>query len=135
MENKQKELIDDFSLFDDWEGKYSYLIDIGKNLPNMPKDEKIEENIVKGCVSQVWMILTIKDNKIHLKADSDAQIVRGLIALLIKIYDGLDICEIKNINMNDIFSQIGLDKHLSPNRRNGFFAMVEKIQNLTGGRT
>ncbi len=130
MQNKQKELIEDFSLFDDWEEKYSYLIDIGKNLPNMPESEKIEENIVKGCVSQVWMILTIKDNKIHLKADSDAQIVRGLIALLVKIYDGLDICEAKNIDMNDIFTQIGLDKHLSPNRRNGFFAMVEKIKNL-----
>ena len=127
-----EEIIEDFNLFDDWEGRYSYLIDMGKKLPDMNDEDKIDENIVKGCVSKVWMIFDIVNGEIIIKADSDSQIVRGLVALILKIYNNQDISDIKNIDMDVVFSEIGLDKHLSPNRRNGFFSMIEKIRSIRG---
>lgn len=123
-------IIDTFSILDDWEDRYAYLIDLGRNLPSFPEDQKTEANIVKGCTSQVWMVLTIKNDKINIIADSDAHIVRGLIALVIAVYNDRSITEIQSINIEALFSEIGLSDHLSPNRRNGFFAMVEKIKNV-----
>lgn len=123
------EIVDNFALFDDWEDRYRYLIDLGGKLPPMPESLKIEENKVRGCMSQVWMVLNWDaSTRLTILADSDAQIVKGLIAVLLALYTGKTAEEAKNLNIEDIFSRLGLDQHLSPNRRNGFFSMVERVK-------
>ncbi len=122
-------LSDDFALFDNWEDRYSYLIDLGKNIPSMPDELKTDASIVTGCTSRVWMITTVnEDGCLLLQADSDAHIVRGLIGVLMKIYNHQPVRLIKDIDIKQAFSEIGLESHLSPNRRNGFFSMVERLQ-------
>lgn len=123
-------IIDDFALFDDWEDRYRYLIDIGRTLPPMDEALKTEANLVRGCTSRVWMVAEVKDGVFHFVADSDAHIVRGLIALLMRVYEGRAVAEISDIDIEAAFKEIGLDQHLSPNRRSGFFAMVERIKAL-----
>lgn len=129
-----QDLKENFLLFDDWEERYGYLIDLGKNLPEMKADEKMQTNLIPGCVSKVWMIYDIEEEEgeqvLKFQADSDAHIVRGLIGLLMAVYQGQPIERIKDIDIEALFSEIGLDKHLSPNRRNGFFAMVQKIRSI-----
>jgi len=126
-----EELTENFALFDDWEERYKYLIDLGKMLEAMPESLKTEETLVKGCTSRVWMICETDDNGIfNFTADSDAHIVRGLIAVLLCAYEGKTAEQIRAINIDEAFREIGLDKHLSPNRRNGFFAMVERVNVL-----
>lgn len=117
-----------FAILDDWEDRYAYLIDLGRKLPNFPEDYKKEDNLVKGCTSQVWMVLNEEGGKLMIRADSGAMIVKGLIALVIATYNGQPVSELQNINMEQIFADLGLSEHLSPNRRNGFFAMVGRIQ-------
>ncbi len=129
MRKDLEDLIDDFSLFDDWEDRYRYLIDLGKTLPVMDKSLKTEENLVRGCASQVWMVICNKGGLCYFEADSEALIVRGLIAILHKIYQGKSLSEVREVDLEDLFSRLGLMQHLSPNRRNGFFSMVEKINN------
>ena len=119
-----------FSILDNWEDKYAYLIDLGRKLPAFPEEDKNDENLVRGCTSRVWMILNDKNGMIDIKADSDAHIVRGLIAIVIATYNGTPISQIGGIDMDLIFTELGLASHLSPNRRNGFFAMVEKIKTV-----
>lgn len=127
-----KELVDNFGLFDDWEERYRYLIDLGTRLPNMDEALKTENAKVRGCMSQVWMILGWdSQGRLTLHADSDAQIVRGLIAVLMVIFAGHTAEEIIKTNIDDLFKSLGLDQHLSANRRNGFFSMVERIKNFT----
>jgi cysteine desulfuration protein SufE len=125
-----QELIDNFALFSDWEERYRYLIDLGRTLPPMDESLKTDENLVRGCTSRVWMQIDTSGGKLHFVADSDAHIVRGLIAILERAYQGAALKDIPNIDVDDAFTQIGLDQNLSPNRRNGFFAMVEKIRAL-----
>lgn len=125
-----EQIIEDFSLFEDWEERYRYLIDMGRKLPAMDESLKTDENFVQGCTSRVWMQGSIKDGVLHFVADSDAHIVRGLIALLMKVYDGMAVEEISDVDIKEMFEKIGLDQHLSPNRRSGFFAMVERIKFL-----
>jgi cysteine desulfuration protein SufE len=123
-----QEIVDNFALFDDWEDKYRYLIDLGRTLPPMPEALKTDENKVRGCMSQVWMVLKWdQSGKLAMEADSDAQIVRGLVAVLRIIYNGETAENIKKVDVERIFRSLGLDQHLSPNRRNGFYAMVERI--------
>ncbi len=129
-ENKLQELVENFALFDDWEERYRYLIDLGRELPKMDEALKTDENIVRGCTSRVWMVADIKDGTFHFIADSDAHIVRGLVALLMRVYEGRAVSEISQIDIEAAFREIGLDQHLSPNRRSGFFAMVERIKAL-----
>ena len=124
---------DTFSLLDDWEDRYAYLIDLGRKISPFPEDQKNDNNIVKGCTSQVWMILNIKNGVLNIQADSDAHIVKGLIALVIATYNKQPIEDIKTIDMEQIFNDLGLSNHLSPNRRNGFFAMVERVKLLSHG--
>lgn len=119
---------DNFALFDDWEGRYSYLIDLGKRLPIIDNSLKTDENKVRGCTSQVWMVLRWDGEKLYFQADSDAQIVRGLIYILTLAYQGKTRAEIDTLNINNVMAGLGLDRHLSPSRRNGFFSMVEKIK-------
>jgi len=121
-----------FSLLDDWEDRYAYLIDLGRNLPDFPEAYRNECNIVKGCTSQVWMVLaTDEGGSLSIKADSDAHIVRGLIAVVIAVYNGQEVPSVASLDMHAIFDDLGLSDHLSPNRRNGFFAMVEKIKTFS----
>lgn len=130
-QNNLSELVENFSFFDDWEERYRYLIDLGRALPAMEEADKTDENIVRGCTSRVWMKADIQDNNFNFVADSDAHMVRGLIAILVSAYQGKSLDEIKEVDVEAAFSEIGLDQHLSPNRRNGFFSMVEKIKSIT----
>jgi len=125
------DLKENFALFDDWEERYKYLIDLGKMLEAMPDSLKTDETLVKGCTSRVWLICETNDDIFHFTADSDAHIVRGLIAVLLCAYEGKTAEQIRAIDIDEAFREIGLDKHLSPNRRNGFFAMVERVRALS----
>lgn len=124
-------LLENFSFLSDWEERYAYLIELGKNLPLFPAEEKTDDTIVRGCTSQVWLrALPAEPGTVHFRADSDAHIVRGLIGLLLAIYDGQPKHIVREFDIKAYFSQLGLDEHLSPNRRNGFYAMVERIRAL-----
>jgi cysteine desulfuration protein SufE len=123
-------LSSDFSLFDNWEDRYGYLIDLGKKIPALPDDLKVEENLVSGCTSRVWLVCSSRGDKLEFLADSDAMIVKGLIAIILAAYNGKTPQEILETDIQLAFSDIGLDQHLSPNRRNGFFSMVEKIKSI-----
>ncbi len=124
------DMVDSFFLFDSWEDRYRYLIDLGDRLEPMDESLKTEENFVRGCTSQVWMVATVKDGQYHFIADSDAKIVKGLIYLLIIAYQDKNAEAIKAVDIEAAFEKLGLNQHLSPNRRNGFFAMVGRIQLL-----
>jgi len=130
MNKEIKQLIDEFGLFDDWEEKYSYIIELGETLSELNDDEKVEKNKVSGCVSQVWLTSREEDGKLFFYADSDALIVKGLLAIVIKIYSGKTRIEIQNINFMDIFNQLDLKNHLSQSRSNGLFSVISKIRNL-----
>ncbi|HCS23773.1 MAG TPA: SufE family protein [Alphaproteobacteria bacterium] len=126
------ELVDNFGFLEDWEDRYAYLIDLGGNLPPMDDALKTEQSKVKGCMSQVWMILGWDaEGRLTFLADSDAQIVRGLIAVLRVLFQGRSAAEIADIDVEQTFKRLGLDQHLSPNRRNGFFSMVERVKAFT----
>lgn len=122
------DLVDNFSLFEDWEDRYRYLIDLGGQLALMNDAFKTDATKVQGCMSQVWMRLYWDAGKLKIEADSDAQIVRGLIAVLLVVFTGKTAVETMDVDIADVFGQLGLDQHLSPNRRNGFYAMVERIK-------
>lgn len=128
MYSQVQDLINDFALFDDWEERYAYLIDLGKNLPYLEEEMKTEETLVPGCTSRVWMIADVSDGVLYFRADSDAHIVRGLIGVLARIYNQQPIKALKEIDIKAVFQKLGLESHLSPNRRNGFFSMVERLQ-------
>lgn len=130
MNENLNELIENFALFDDWEERYRYLIDLGRNLPSMDEALKTEENLVRGCTSRVWLDAHIEGGKLDFTADSDAHIVRGLIGFLYAAYQGQKIEDIPSIDIKAAFTEIGLDQNLSPNRRNGFFSMVERVQSF-----
>ncbi len=97
------EVVENFSLFDDWEDRYRYLIDLGRTLPHMDDAHKVDQNLVRGCTSRVWLVPEIKDHKFYFEADSDAHIVRGLVAILMAAYDGKTLDEIKNSNVEKGF--------------------------------
>lgn len=126
------ELIENFSYLPDWEDKYRYLIELGEGLPSMPEAEKIPQNKVSGCMSQVWITHKQKGNKHHFNMDSDAHIVRGLEAVIYALVNDKTTEEIKALNIPAIFEEIGLNEHLSPTRRNGFNGMINKINELIG---
>jgi cysteine desulfuration protein SufE len=123
----EKELVDDFGLFEDWSDKYEYIIALGKELSEMKKEYKIEDNLVRGCQSQVWLVAEVKNGNVFFEADSDAIISKGICALLVKVFNGQPALEIVKNNLSFI-DEIGLKEHLSPNRSNGLVAMVKKIK-------
>lgn len=131
MTETLNDLKDNFALFDDWEERYRYLIDLGRQLPGLPEERKTDDALVKGCTSRVWLYATKQGDRYHLQADSDAHIVKGLIAILLSAFQDKTVAEIAETDIKTTFSEIGLDQHLSPNRRNGFFAMVERVKSLT----
>ncbi|MFP4619885.1 MAG: SufE family protein [Bacteroidales bacterium] len=124
---KQQEIIEEFALFDDWMDKYNYLIELSKDIPEMDPQNKTEENLIEGCQSKVWLDAEMDGDKLYFKADSDAIITKGLIALLIRILSGRKPEEIKNANLYFI-DEIGLKENLSPTRSNGLLAMINKIK-------
>ena len=127
-----EELIENFALFDDWEGRYNYLIDLGNDVPPMPDSLKTEATEVKGCVSKVWLHCDIDNaGRFRFQADSDGKITKGLVYIVLAAYDGKTAAEIRAVDIESEFAKLGLDQHLSPNRRNGFFSMVERIRGLS----
>ncbi len=128
---RASELTEAFEMFDAWEDRYRFLIDMGRDLPAFPAHEKTESNIVHGCQSQVWMIAEPKDdNHIEFLADSDSTIVKGLIAILRSVYSGYTPREIIQFDVEGLLRNLGLDQHLSMGRRNGLAGMVTRIKTL-----
>jgi len=126
------ELVDNFQAFDEWEDRYKYLIDLGEGLPPMDEALKTPDTKVSGCMSQVWIRLGWDDQqRLTMVADSDAALVKGLIAVVFAIFEGKTKADIAKIDVAGVFASLGLDRHISPNRRNGFFSMVEKIRAFT----
>ncbi len=124
-----------FAFFDDWEDKYRFIIDLGKSLPHLPESAKREENLVRGCQSQVWLDAEAdpETGRLHLRIDSDAHIVRGLIAIVLAAYDGRTPQEILRFDMEALFEELELLKHLSPTRGNGLRALIGRIRELAAG--
>ena len=127
IQEKQKELIDEFEFLDDWEQKYEYIIELGKELKGLPEDKKTEDNLIKGCQSKVWLDASFEDGKLYFRADSDGILPKGIVALLVRIYSGHSTEEILNSDFNFI-SEIGLQEFLSPSRANGLMAMTKQIK-------
>jgi cysteine desulfuration protein SufE len=123
----QEEIIDEFSMFEDWMQRYEYIIDLGKKLPLIKEEFKTEENIIKGCQSKVWLKGEQKDDKIVFTADSDAILTKGIIAILIRVFSNQKSSDILNADM-DFIDEIGLKEHLSPTRANGLVSMIKNIK-------
>ena len=128
-------LVDDFNFLDDWDDRYKYIIDLGRTLPPYPEDERDETHKVRGCASQVWLTYTLEQNDsneviIRLSADSDAHIVRGLIAILLSVYSGKTAAEITTINPEEKLKPLDLTDHITPQRSNGFASMIKRIQEI-----
>lgn len=124
----EQEIIDDFALFDSWEDKYEYIIDLGKKLPFLEEQYKTEENKIKGCQSTVWLVASYKDGNIFFKADSDAVIVKGLVSMLITVLSGHQPDEIIDAKL-DFIREIGMFTHLAQTRSNGLLAMIKQMKN------
>ena len=123
----EEEIIDEFNLFDDWMERYEYLIELGKSLPLIDDQYKIEENIIKGCQSKVWLYSKMNDSKINFTADSDAILTKGLVALLLRVFTNQTPKDI--LAADTIFiDKIGLREHLSPTRANGLVSMLKQIK-------
>ena len=123
----QEEIIDDFSMFDDWMQRYEYIIDLGKSLAIIDKENKLDSNLINGCQSKVWLHSDFKDDKIYFTADSDAILTKGIVALLLRVFDDQQPKDILNADM-DFINEIGLKEHLSPTRANGLVSMIKQIK-------
>jgi len=128
IEETEHEIVEEFSLFDSWDDKYEYIIDLGKKLAPLENKHKTDENKVRGCQSTVWLVADLKDGKVIYKAESDAVIVKGLISLLIRVLSGHTPDEIINAKLGFI-QQIGMTTHLAQTRSNGLLAMVKQMKN------
>ena len=127
IEEIENEIVDEFEVFEDWMGKYEYLIDLGKSLPLIEDKYKTEDKLIKGCQSQVWMNSELKEGKIVYTADSDAIITKGMVALMIRVLSNHTPDEILNSKLGFI-EKIGLTKHLSPTRSNGLVSMIKQMK-------
>jgi len=126
------EIISDFELLDDWEDRYRYLIELGRALPDLPPEDMTEETKVRGCVSQVWLVSETDDAKpphLSFRGDSDAHIVKGLVAVALALFSGRTPSEIREIDAEGLFRRLGLQEHLTPQRSNGLRSMVARIKN------
>jgi len=126
---KQDEIVEEFELFDQWMDKYEYIIDLGKKLPLIDEALKVEENLIPGCQSQVWLHARMEDDTVEFTADSDAIITKGIIALLIRVLSGESPQSIAGSDLYFI-DRIGLKEHLSPTRSNGLVSMVNKLKSI-----
>ncbi len=126
-------IMQNFDVLTDWEDRYRYIIELGRKLPPFDEKYKIDDNLVQGCVSQVWLVTDVRGSDppvIEFRADSDAQIVKGLVAILLSLYSGKTAREILTADIRSIFQRLDLAKHLSINRANGFASMVKRIHEL-----
>ena len=126
IQETQQELVEEFSIFDDWMDRYEYVIDLGKQLDSFPEEWQTEENRIKGCQSQVWLNMQLQDDKLHIDGFSDAAIVKGLVSIVLRVYSDRtpqDILDAKP----DFIKDIGFTDHLSPTRSNGLHAMLRAI--------
>lgn len=127
IQEREREIVEEFSLFDDWMGRYEYLIELGAALPLIEDCYKTDEYKIKGCQSQVWLRPEYRDGRIHFRADSDAIITKGLIALLIRVLDGQQAADIATAPLQFI-DEIGMKEHLSSTRKNGLASMIGQIR-------
>ena len=124
----EEEIVSEFEIFgDNWEGKYEHLIDLGRSLPLIDEKHKTEDNIIKGCQSRVWLNSEKKDGKIYFTADSDAIITKGMVALMIRVFNGQPAKEIIGSKV-EFVDKIGLKEHLSPTRANGLVSMINRMK-------
>lgn len=127
IEEIENQIVDEFSIYDDWMDKYAYLIEIGNGLTTMGEEHKTGDNLIKGCQSQVWFHAELKDGKLYFEADSDAIITKGIAGLLIRVFSGQTPHDIVKADLKFI-DTIGLTQHLSPTRSNGLLSMVKQIK-------
>ena len=129
LEEKKQEIIEEFSMYDEWLDKYEYLIELGKSLEAFPEEKKTEDRLIKGCQSRVWLDAEERDGKLYFTADSDAIITKGIISLLIGVYSGRTREEIAGDDFGFV-AEIGLKENLSPTRANGLVSMIDTIKRL-----
>lgn len=128
IKERQEEIVDEFSMFEDWMQRYEYMIELGKTLPKIDEQYKIDENIIKGCQSRVWLHADLKGDKIQFSADSDAIITKGIIAILIRVFSDQTPKDILEADLKFV-DEIGLKDHLSPTRANGLVSMIKQLKN------
>ncbi|MEX2379268.1 MAG: SufE family protein [Vicingaceae bacterium] len=127
IKERQEEVIEEFSMFDDWMDKYEHIISLGKELPLIDESEKKDENLIKGCQSRVWLATELKDGKVYFTADSDAVITKGIISLMIRVLSDATPTEITEADLFFV-DEIGLKEHLSPTRSNGLVSMIKQMK-------
>ena len=127
LKERQQQVVDEFSMYDDWLDKYEYLIELGKALPGLPEEKKTEDRLIKGCQSRVWLDAQMQDGTLVFDADSDALITRGIISLLVNVYSG---CTPQEVLQDDFsfLDTLGLKENLSPTRAGGLASMIETIR-------
>ena len=128
MNERIEKIVEDFELLDSWDDRYRYVIELGRKLPELPAADHIDTNKVQGCASQVWLTSSRKGDAIEFQGDSDAHIVKGLIAILFALYSGEKAKTIVETDANAVFNKLGLSEHLTPQRSNGFRSMVERMK-------
>ena len=133
LQEKKQQIIEDFSLYDEWLDKYEYLIELGKQLPPYPEEARDEQHLIKGCQSRVWLDCRLEEGKLFFSADSDAIITKGIISLLVGVYSGRTPAEIAGDDFG-FLADIGLKENLSPTRANGLVSMVETIKSLAAAQ-
>lgn len=127
------ELFETFEELEEWDERYDFIIDLGRELPALPEELQTEENIVKGCMSTVWVVTDVEEiegdaEQLLIKADSDSIIVKGLIVLLLAFYNGMSPQQVADADVESYLGKLGLNQHLSPQRRNGLFSMVKRLR-------
>ena len=127
IKEQEEQIVEEFSIFTDWLDKYEYIIELGKSVPAIDEQEKVDGNLIKGCQSRVWVSCSEKDGKLYFAADSDAIITKGIISLLIRVYSGHTPQEILDADLSFI-GKIGLQENLSPTRANGLVSMIKQIK-------
>ena len=132
LQETESDVVDEFSMFDEWLDKYEYLIELGKSLTDYPEEKKTDERLIKGCQSRVWLDYKIDGGRIFFNADSDAIITKGIISLLIRIYSGRTPEEILSSDFS-VVDKIGLKENLSPTRANGMVSMIARIREIAAG--
>ena len=129
LQEIKDEVIESFSMYEEWLDKYEYIIDLGKSLESLPEEKKTEDKLIKGCQSRVWLDSELRDGRIYFSADSDAIITKGIISLLISVYSGRTAEEIASDDFAFV-EEIGLKENLSPTRANGLASMIERIKTI-----
>ncbi len=127
IEEIKADIVDEFSMFDNWEDRYQYMIDLGKTLPLIAPEYKTDDHIIKGCQSKVWVHADMEDDKVAFTADSDAIITKGIIAILIRVFSNQHPTDIIKAD-TDFIDEIGLKEHLSPTRANGLVSMIKQLK-------